>query len=253
MFVSVPVSGALGRAGSVSGNSSITVTSHICVVSLRHCIRHISYSGVSVCNVQVPSQLMEDIVDLADTSLFSSTQLPHEADCDREAGGLDMHCPLPTAPTAESRQGRGRGRARGTQSLPGPSPSHNSLPHKLRGPNWTESEMLVLIGQKRVEWDGRHNCGQPSLATDLQAPPWTNMSHKDDVASVDLQGKRHQCDHKSKDHVGSDTECGESTTSNGSRGVDKHGDHELAFIEVVHSAVRAQGCVVQWHHWQRRN
>jgi hypothetical protein len=24
--------------------------------------------------------------------------------------------------------------------------------------------MLVLIGQKRVEWDGRHNCSQPSLA-----------------------------------------------------------------------------------------
>ena len=24
--------------------------------------------------------------------------------------------------------------------------------------------MLVLIGQKRIEWDGRHNCNQPSLA-----------------------------------------------------------------------------------------
>ena len=24
--------------------------------------------------------------------------------------------------------------------------------------------MLVLIGQKRIEWDGRHNCSQPSLA-----------------------------------------------------------------------------------------
>jgi hypothetical protein len=24
--------------------------------------------------------------------------------------------------------------------------------------------MLVLIGQKRIKWDGRHNCNQPSLA-----------------------------------------------------------------------------------------
>jgi hypothetical protein len=24
--------------------------------------------------------------------------------------------------------------------------------------------MLVLIGQKRIEWDGRHNCSQPNLA-----------------------------------------------------------------------------------------
>lgn len=24
--------------------------------------------------------------------------------------------------------------------------------------------MLVLIAQKRIEWDGRHNCNQPSLA-----------------------------------------------------------------------------------------
>ena len=35
---------------------------------------------------------------------------------------------------------------------------------KVRGPNWTECEMLVLIAQKRLEWDGRHNCSQPSLA-----------------------------------------------------------------------------------------
>ena len=36
--------------------------------------------------------------------------------------------------------------------------------HKVRGPNWTEPEMLVLIEQKRIEWDGRHNSNQPSLA-----------------------------------------------------------------------------------------
>lgn len=39
-----------------------------------------------------------------------------------------------------------------------------AFPHKVRGPNWTEEEMMVLIGQKRLEWDGRHNCNQPALA-----------------------------------------------------------------------------------------
>lgn len=86
------------------------------------CIHHNFLADVSVCNVQIFGQLMEDIVDLADTSVFPSTQMPHEADFDREAGGLDMHCPLPTTLASESRQGRGRGRARATRSLSGPSP-----------------------------------------------------------------------------------------------------------------------------------
>jgi hypothetical protein len=103
-------------------------------------------------------------VDLADTSVFPSTQMPPGHDCEREAEGMDTDCALPRAPATESGQGRGGGRARGTRSLSRPLPSHNSLPHKLRGPNWTESEMFVLIGQKRVEWDGRHNCNQPSFA-----------------------------------------------------------------------------------------
>ena len=56
------------------------------------------------------------------------------------------------------------GRRGSARSLSGPSQSQSALPHKLRGPNWTEQEMLVLIGQKCIEWDGRHNCSQPSLA-----------------------------------------------------------------------------------------
>jgi hypothetical protein len=44
-------------------------------------------------------------VDLADTSVFPSTQLPVEPDCEREAGGLDTDCTLTTAPVGESRQG----------------------------------------------------------------------------------------------------------------------------------------------------
>ena len=37
-------------------------------------------------------------MDLADTSMFSSAQLPLGSDCDREAGGLDTDCTLPTGP-----------------------------------------------------------------------------------------------------------------------------------------------------------
>ena len=120
--------------------------------------------GFSVCVAKVANQVMEDTVDLANTSEFPSTQMPHVPDCERGADGMDRDVGLQTAPETELGHGRGRGRTRGTRSLSGPSPSHNSLPHKLRGPNWTESEMMVLIGQKRVEWYGRHNCSQPSFA-----------------------------------------------------------------------------------------
>ena len=48
--------------------------------------------------------------------------------------------------------------------MPVSSQSQAAIPHKVRGPNWTEPEMLVLIGQKQIEWDGRHNSNQPSLA-----------------------------------------------------------------------------------------
>ena len=52
-----------------------------------------------------------------------------------------------------------------TRSSSAPSRSQHAHPHKVRGPNWIEAEMFVLIEQKRIEWDGRHNCNQPSLAT----------------------------------------------------------------------------------------
>ena len=136
-------------------------SSHSCSMSLCLDIRHNSHSEFSLCNMKVGSQTMEDIVDLSDTSGVPSSQLPLGPNCDRKPRALDTDCTQPTGIPGESRHGRGGGRARGTRSLSGPTPSHNSLPHKLRGP---KSEMLVLIGQKRVKWDGRHNCSQPSLA-----------------------------------------------------------------------------------------
>ena len=52
----------------------------------------------------------------------------------------------------------------GGRSSSAPAHSQPSAAHKARGPNWIEAEMLVLIGQKRIEWDGRHNSDQHSLA-----------------------------------------------------------------------------------------
>ena len=105
---------------------------------------------------------MEDIADLGADFTCPETQVPVQADVEHVPGIADSQPILP--PAAVLGRGRSRGTARGTRSLSGPSPSQVSLPHKVRGPNWTEAEMLVLIGQKRIEWDGRHNCSQPSLA-----------------------------------------------------------------------------------------
>jgi hypothetical protein len=105
---------------------------------------------------------MEDIVDLEGDLQYPSTQVPTEVETELGAGFLSSNPPS-SRPAANPR-GRAKGRASGTRSLPGPDPTQSSASHKVRGPNWTEAEMLVLIGQKHIEWDGRHNCSQPSLA-----------------------------------------------------------------------------------------
>ena len=105
---------------------------------------------------------MEDIVDLEGDSHFPSTQQPTELEVEHRPVFPDNDSPLPT--TVVGVRGRARGRSSGTRSLSGLSQTQCSGPHKVRGPNWTEAEMLVLIGQKRIEWDGRHNCSQHSLA-----------------------------------------------------------------------------------------
>ena len=107
---------------------------------------------------------MDDIVDLAESSQPASTQRPAGVDGDFIVVFLEGEEPTPfVAPSARG-GARSRGRAGTGRSSPMSSQSHGAIPHKVRGPNWTESEMLVLIGQKRLKWDGRHNCNQPSLA-----------------------------------------------------------------------------------------
>ena len=101
---------------------------------------------------------------LGESSQFPSTQGP--LDLDSEYGDDIVHRQTTsTRPhVASAAISNARGVSRSARSSCSPSQSGASLPHKVRGPNWTEAEMLVLIAQKRIEWDGRHNCSQPSLA-----------------------------------------------------------------------------------------
>jgi hypothetical protein len=101
---------------------------------------------------------MDDVVDL-ETSHCPSTQLPNDADSDFALEFLDTRTLASSPPQTSSAAGR-----RGPRSVSAPCLPQTSAAHKVRGPNWTESEMLVLIAQKRIEWDGRHNSNQPSLA-----------------------------------------------------------------------------------------
>ena len=105
---------------------------------------------------------MEDIVDLEGDLHYPSTQVPTKVEAELGAGFLDSDSP--SSKLAANSRGRAKGRATGTRFLPGLDPTQSSFSHKVRGPNWTEAEMFVLIGQKHIEWDGRHNCSQPSLA-----------------------------------------------------------------------------------------
>ena len=107
---------------------------------------------------------MEDFVNLGESSQCPSTQVPVDLDCELGSEFVDQHGSASGAPTTIASQQNVPSTSRSGRSSSGPSQSQSVAPHKVRGPNWTEAKMLVLIGQKRVEWDSRHNCNQPSLA-----------------------------------------------------------------------------------------
>ena len=107
---------------------------------------------------------MEDTVHLGDYTQCPSTQVPIEADGDFAADFLDDQVQLSPQPVGRSGNARGRGRSNPGRASSVSSQPHAPPPHKVRGPNWTEAEMLILIGHKRIEWDGRHNCNQPAQA-----------------------------------------------------------------------------------------
>lgn len=107
---------------------------------------------------------MDDIVHLGDSSQCPSTQLPLDSECGFPTDFLDNWMPVPCVVAAARGGVCGRGRSISKRSPPVSSQSQSTLPHKVRGPNWTEAKMFVLIGLKWVEWDARHNCNQLSLA-----------------------------------------------------------------------------------------
>ena len=107
---------------------------------------------------------MDDIVRLGDGSQRMSNRPTLDVDFEIGADFVDDQ-PRVSFPAASTRGGLSAGRGSDcARSSLAPSRSGDAIHHKVRGPNWTEAEMLVLIGQKRIEWDGRHNCNQPSLA-----------------------------------------------------------------------------------------
>ena len=107
---------------------------------------------------------MDDIVDLGGNSQPSSAQLPLGVDSEFGAQFDEERGMAPISPSIAASGLHPPGPSPSVRSSSCPSQSQGAAPHKVRGPNWTEAEMLVLIGQKRLEWDGRHNCVQPSLA-----------------------------------------------------------------------------------------
>ena len=107
---------------------------------------------------------MDDIVHLADTSQFTSTQTRNADECEFGIAHVQEQDPTSFRQPASESGMHGPGGSASARSSSCPSQSQGMAPHKVRGPNWTEAEMLVLIGQKRIEWDGRHNCNQPSLS-----------------------------------------------------------------------------------------
>ena len=101
---------------------------------------------------------------LGESSQCPSTQVPSDVDAEFAADFLDDQVSVSFGTSAGRGFMRGRGRSTTGRSSSVSSQLRAAPPHKVRGPNWTEAEMFVLIGQKRLEWDGRHNCNQPSLA-----------------------------------------------------------------------------------------
>ena len=107
---------------------------------------------------------MDDIVDLGEGSQFPSNRVPLGVDGDFDSEFGNDQAPTFMPPSSATGVVHSRGRSHTTRSSPIPPESQAPSKQKVRGPNWTEAEMLVLIAQKRIEWDGRHNCSQPSLA-----------------------------------------------------------------------------------------
>jgi hypothetical protein len=101
---------------------------------------------------------MDDIVRLEENSQCPSTQLPLDTDFKFPNELGEDEVPISFVPGASRGGLRAGGKSNTPRSTPISSQTQAAASHKVRGPNWTEVEMLVLIGQKRIEWDGKHSC-----------------------------------------------------------------------------------------------
>jgi hypothetical protein len=108
--------------------------------------------------------MMEDIVHLGESLQGPSATGHVEVDCGFGSEYVEVEAPPAFVSSMTNGGSRARSISNTARSASGPSQYQTAAPHKVRGPNWTEAEMLVLIAQKRIEWDGRHNCSQPTLA-----------------------------------------------------------------------------------------
>ena len=145
-----------------SAFSSDSTFQHSFTLYLHLCASDVADSGILQFHIQKSARGMDDIVRLGEGSQGPSTQVPIDLDGEFEAKfGYDPAQGF----MASAGAGGGVHAKRGPNSTRSSStPSQAPPPPKVRGPNWTEAEMLVLIAQKRIEWDGRHNCNQPNLA-----------------------------------------------------------------------------------------
>lgn len=122
------------------------------------CGSNVAGSRIFHFRIQAPGRLMDDIECLGEGSQCPSTQVPIDLDCELESQFGVTQPPSFLPPSVARGRGHGGRGSNTARSSSTPSHSRGPPPQKVRGPNWTEAEMLVLIAQKRIEWDGRHNC-----------------------------------------------------------------------------------------------
>ena len=89
---------------------------------------------------------MDDTVRLGASSQGPSNQVPIDLDEDFTTVFGEEQVHLSNVPEPSKGGRRGRGRSSTLRSSSVSSHTEAAAPHKVRGPNWTEEEMLVLIG-----------------------------------------------------------------------------------------------------------
>ena len=115
-------------------------------------------------------RIMDDVVHLGESSECPPTQVPFDVYGDPGSEYVDDQPLLPFGPPTTRGGMHATSVPNSARSSSTHSQSQPAHPRKVCGLNWTDAEMLVLIGQKRIEWDGRHNCNHRLLPSSYMAP-----------------------------------------------------------------------------------